>query len=79
MKMRAALLGAVAVLGLAPAAFAERGADGVEIGEERNHGRKLAPANDASRMGPRGWSDRLTPGRGPDQGVRLGIFATGFP
>ena len=28
MKMRAALLGAVAVLGLAPAAFAERGADG---------------------------------------------------
>jgi peptide/nickel transport system substrate-binding protein len=28
MKMRAALLGAVAVMGLAPAAFAERGADG---------------------------------------------------
>ena len=28
MKMKAALLGAVAVLGLAPAAFAERGADG---------------------------------------------------
>ena len=28
MKLRAALLGAVAVLGLAPAAFAERGTDG---------------------------------------------------
>ena len=28
MKLRAALLGAVAVMGLAPAAFAERGADG---------------------------------------------------
>ncbi len=28
MKMKAALLGAVAVLGLAPAAFAERGTDG---------------------------------------------------